>query len=124
MANDEEWVQAQIDRAGNTADLAGGKAQSPPLHQWSSLHDLMARLISETEAVKIVTISANSKKGAAKPEARPVSRPIGVMADLLKKKRIANHLSLRARLLPNKYGKGEPKEEPKWDSGATSVRRR
>lgn len=131
MSKDEEYIQAQIDAAGNTAELAGnGKPQHPPLTQWSQPAELLASLVEEVRALKVVTISANSKKGSKKPEWRPVLRPIGAMAELLKRKRYANHFALRARLLPKKYGKpgqapaAQPKkEDSQWDSRASFVRR-
>lgn len=130
MANDEEYVQAQIDRAGNTGAFAG-KPTPPPLTEWSQMAELTRRLIGEVEALKIVTISANSKKGSKKPESHPVLGPAGKLAELLKRRRIENHLSLRARLLPKRYGSGaapqeqSPKEDAGWASKAASyVRRR
>jgi len=106
MANDAEYVQSIIDSAANTADLEG-KPTPPPLTEWSQLAELTRRLIQEVEALKIVTISINSKKGAGKPDSHPVLGPRGVMSELLKKKRYSNHFALRAKLMPKKYGKKE-----------------
>jgi len=109
MANDVEYVQSQIDRAGNTADLTGSGPRNPPLTEWSMLAEKMAENTEEVRALKVAFVAANSKKGAKKPEWRPVLRPIGVMAELLKKKRYENHYALRARLMPGKYGTPEQK---------------
>lgn len=113
MANDEDYVQAQIDAAGNTAELSGtGKAQHPPLTEWSMLAEKMAEAVEEMRALKVAFVAANSKKGSKKPEWRPVLRPIGIMAELLDRRRRENHVKLRARLLPRKYGPPADEGDP------------
>lgn len=123
-----------MEKASNTAEFSAANASPPPLTQWSQEASLIADLVSEVSALRVVTIQANSKKGSQKPEMTKVLRPVSVLAKVLKTKRYENHYKLRDRLLPHLRKGKPPTEEPaasetpkesqkSWAPG-TSFRRR
>lgn len=110
ISQDEEYWAEVVASVGNTAELSGGKPTPPPLTEWSQLHALVADLVSEVSALRVVTVAANSKKGAKAPEVTKVPRPVSALAKVLKAKRYENHYKLRDRVLP--HLRKQPPEEP------------
>lgn len=74
---------------------------------WSPEVAMLADLIDAVNALKAVTISANSAKGAKKPDLKPYPRPGTMLEKVRREQRRKAHEDLVARVLPKREQEAE-----------------
>ena len=126
VSNDEE--HAEMLAKAEAAQTKGAKdrpAWTPPLRTWTPEVDVLTRVLDAVNALKYVTIAANSEKGKAPRPPEPAPRPKTAIerararADY--QRRLRKHESLVARVLPKKAA---PPAPPPPGPGTEFLRRK
>lgn len=98
VAGDEEHAR-MIAEAQERRSRADDKPYAPPLTQWSPEAEGLADVFDMLQNLLIVTIMANSGKGAQKPAFKPHPRPLLASATIRHQVRQRRHDELARRLL-------------------------
>ena len=94
MANDEDYLRAVVKAHGK---LPSGP-KNPPISTWTAEAGLLADVIDELRALKIITIKANGGSNAGQPER--VLRPKSPYEKIEMETKLDRHKAMVARLIP------------------------
>lgn len=95
VANDPEHMHLLLEAAGDApAD------RRPRMSSWSPEVEATTTVADLLRALIAITVMANSKKGAKKPDATPTPRPGTVLDEVRRERKRRKHEELKRRVLP------------------------
>lgn len=95
VSNDPEHMRMLLDAGGGPT-----KNARPPMSSWTPEVEAITGVADLLKALLGVTIMANSKKGAKKPDLAPALRPGTVLSEIERQRKRERHRMLVAKMLP------------------------
>ncbi len=97
VANDREHMEMLVDASG------GAPAETRPrMSSWSPEVEAITQVSDLLKVLVALTVMANSKKGAKKPDTTPAPRPGTVLSEVQRDRKRRQHNKIVSMLLPKR----------------------